>query len=206
VLFAFNLCIFLVFRPLLYALAALSNGRRNLLPTGPFYAALWTLPLLTLAHSILVNSQINSKLIYKFLVWSTLCPIPLFGPFRLTNPFGHPFIGPIFAPTTTVRPRWPIRLWRVFCCFRRSIGHRYSTTNGGGQLFLALLIHFSILTFSILSMVVAGTPNGQFNELNNSTRFALLLAMPPFLPVPLLFFILTVRLTAPNAANGRTHR
>lgn len=198
VIYAFNLVYLLVFRSLLYALASLSNGRRNLLSTNPFYVALWALLLLALVHSILAG------LFYLLFPYVTLFAslIMLVIHLSIQSSPQHESSGRS-GPTVCGMFR------RVFTCFTCNNPGCIRFTSSGPILLLALLIHFAMFAFALISLAVASVPSGQFNELTNTAKWLLLFGMPTLLPAPLLFFILTVRLTAPNATIGtvnRTHR
>ncbi|KAI6198384.1 hypothetical protein M3Y99_01876800 [Aphelenchoides fujianensis] len=152
--YAFELAGLIVFRSVLYAVAA-RFGRR--LPAGPFYAALWTLPIMALVHSFM------GGFIYVTFANLTVFSALLSNAIHLALE-GHKGVLELFKQIFT---------------------HVETMT--------LVLVHLFLFGYGILALYFNPPPT-------DWTSWLVLLVI---LPSPVLFYVLTVRLTEPVRVRNR---
>ncbi|KAL3120120.1 hypothetical protein niasHT_006086 [Heterodera trifolii] len=193
-IYALNLFTLLILRALLHCIVS-AFSRRTVLPNGPFYAALWALPLLALAHAVL-SGVLHALFPFIALLVS------------LVHLVVHLSAAASANSATTVAKMF--RLLFMVNTNSTSRDHRgHSSSVDGfrhGQLpiWLPLLVHVALFGYALFTLcIVFGAPNtGQSDEFIGKYFGG---SWPPFLlilcgllPVPTLFFILTIRLTTPG--------
>uniref|UniRef100_A0A914I3T1 Seipin n=1 Tax=Globodera rostochiensis TaxID=31243 RepID=A0A914I3T1_GLORO len=191
VIYALNLATLLIVRSLLHiTIATFCNTS---LPSAPFYAALWALPLLALAHAVL--SGVLFALFPFIALLAALLHLVVHLSVRATHRTRSPSTAStaVSSPATTVGGMFRLLLSTAY--------HRGRPV----PLWLPWLVHLALFAFALLSLLIAfGAPNsGQMAELVatlfGGTRSLLALTLCVLLPLPTLFFILTIRLTAPGS-------
>uniref|UniRef100_A0AC34QV06 Uncharacterized protein n=2 Tax=Panagrolaimus sp. JU765 TaxID=591449 RepID=A0AC34QV06_9BILA len=159
---AFNLLNLLILRTFLYLIAHFKSEKK--LPSEPFYAVLWTLPLISLVHSIC------SGLIY----------------------YSFPYIMLLTSLTLTA--------FHFAYEGRKNIKQLLQIIFTEPENFITMIIHMALFGFSLYSIYLS-VPN--YFLLSKTKIYGLIGAM---LPLPSIFYILTVKLTIPQRTTMRYPR
>ncbi|KAE9556744.1 hypothetical protein FO519_000150 [Halicephalobus sp. NKZ332] len=151
---AFNLGALLVFRTTLYLVSCSKSPKK--LPSEPYYAVLWTLPLMTIVHAI-----------FSGVIYYSFPYILLFSSLTL-NALHFAYEG------------------------RKNIHQLIESMFKDPEHLLILIFHMALFGFSLYSLYLS-IPS--YLQLPRTKAYGLIGAL---LPLPSMFYILTVKLTIPS--------
>jgi len=151
---AFNLANLLVFRTALYSISCSKSPKK--LPAEPYYAVLWTLPLIAVFHAI-----------FSGIIYYTFPYILLFASLTF-NALHFAYEG------------------------RKNIQQLIEAIFKDPEHLLTLAFHMALFGFSLYALYLS---TSSYFEFSKAKAYGLIGAL---LPLPSIFYILTVKLTIPS--------